>query len=162
MQASLPIHEALKPLSWLVGRWVGNGVGEYPTITSFKYCEELEFTSLGQPLLNYVSRTWHAEKKNPMHCESGFLRIKPGTRDVAFMVSHNFGLSEVEEGQVEGCKLVTTSKDIKRMSFAKNPGVTQIHREYILQGDVLYLTLSMATTNTPLTKHLSVTYTKTS
>ncbi|XP_046688444.1 peroxynitrite isomerase THAP4-like isoform X2 [Homalodisca vitripennis] len=160
MQASLPIHEALKTLSWLIGKWVGNGLGEYPTITRFKYCEELEFTSLGQPLLNYTSRTWHAEKKNPMHFESGFLRIKPGTRDVAFMISHNFGLSEVEEGQVEDLKLVTTSQDIKRMSFAKDPGVTQIHREYSLQGDVLSLTLSMATTNTPLTKHLTVTYKK--
>lgn len=92
MQVSLPIHEALKPISWLIGRWVGqNGVGEYPSISPFAYCEEIEFSSMGQPLLNYTSRTWHAEKKTPMHCESGFLRIKPGTDEVAFMVSHNFG-----------------------------------------------------------------------
>lgn len=92
MQVSLPIHEALKPISWLIGRWVGqNGVGEYPSISPFAYCEEIEFSSMGQPLLNYTSRTWHAEKKTPMHSESGFLRIKPGTDEVAFMVSHNFG-----------------------------------------------------------------------
>lgn len=92
MESSPALHAALRPLVWLVGKWTGkSGVGEYPTISSFKYIEELEFTSHGQPLLNYTSRTWHAEKKNLMHCESGFLRIKPGTNEVAFMISHNFG-----------------------------------------------------------------------
>lgn len=90
---SLPLHEAIKPLSWLIGKWVGtDGVGNYPTITPFKYCEDLEFISFGQPLLNVVSRTWHAEKELPMHVESGFFRIKPGTNEVASMIAHNFGI----------------------------------------------------------------------
>lgn len=86
------IHDAVKPIAWLVGKWVAeSGKGHYPTIQPFTYCEEIDFTSVGQPLINYTARSWHPEKKNPMHLESGFLRIKPGTNQLAFMVAHNFG-----------------------------------------------------------------------
>jgi len=156
---SLGVHEALKPLSWLIGKWVGeNNIVEYPTMPSLKYCEEMEFVSTGQPLLNFTSRTWHAEKKNPMHFESGFLRIKPGTNEVAFMIAHNFGLIEIEEGRVEGNTLILHSKSINRMSFSKDPAVTQMQREYTLKDGILSMTVYMATTKTPLTKHLTATY----
>lgn len=93
MNTNLPMHKALTPLTWIIGKWVGeNGIGEYPSIKPFKYCEEIEFKSNGQPLLNFYSRTWHAENKSPMHFESGFLRINPGTNEVALMSSHNFGM----------------------------------------------------------------------
>jgi hypothetical protein len=42
-------------------------------------------------MLNYRSFSWHPEKKNPMHQESGFVRIKPGTDQVSMIVAHNFG-----------------------------------------------------------------------
>lgn len=49
------------------------------------------------------------------------------------------------------------------MSFAKEPHVTEIVRSYQLneEGKLLY-TMSMATTKTPLTKHLQVAYEKVS
>ncbi|XP_054263808.1 peroxynitrite isomerase THAP4-like isoform X3 [Macrosteles quadrilineatus] len=126
MNSTLPIHEALKPLSWLVGSWIGsNGVGQFPTIKPFNYCEEISFLSFGQPLLNFTSQTWHAEKKNPMHFEAGFLRIKPDSNQVSFVVSHNFGVSEVEEGTVDENRLVLETISISRMSFAKDPAVTK-------------------------------------
>lgn len=86
------VHEAVKPISWLLGKWISdNGNGSYPTIQPFSYNEEIEFTTIGQPMLNYVATTWHSEKKTPMHLERGFLRIKPGTNQLAFMIAHNFG-----------------------------------------------------------------------
>lgn len=86
------INEAVKPLQWLIGKWKStDGKGVFPNIAPFTYGEQIEFFSLGQPLLNYCSYSWHPERGAAMHLESGFLRIKPGTNQVAFMVAHNFG-----------------------------------------------------------------------
>jgi hypothetical protein len=52
---------------------------------------QLTFVSVGQPMLNFRSFSWHSEKKVPMHQESGFLRIKPGSNQVSMLVAHNFG-----------------------------------------------------------------------
>lgn len=88
------MNAALEPVKWLVGKWIcKEGVGSFPTMPSFKYCEEVEFVSIGQqPVLQYTAKSQHPEKKSPMHYESGFLRIKPGSTSVAFMVAHNFGI----------------------------------------------------------------------
>ena len=48
-----PLHEAIKPLSWLLGKWTGQGKGIYPTIEDFDYLEELEFSTVGQPMLQF-------------------------------------------------------------------------------------------------------------
>ncbi len=39
----MPFHAALEPLKWLEGSWrcENEGEGEYPTIESFKYGEEV-------------------------------------------------------------------------------------------------------------------------
>nr|CAH7735078.1 unnamed protein product [Callosobruchus chinensis] len=94
------IHDSLNPLKFLIGTWKSvSAKGAYPTISPFTYCEEISFESLGQPMLNYTSKTWHPEKGNPMHLESGYLRIFPGS-NISFMVAHNFGLTTLEEGEL--------------------------------------------------------------
>lgn len=98
MQAG-PIHPAIQPLEWLIGKWrTVDAEGTYPSVKPFTYEEEIEFASLGQPMLNYVSTSWHSTNLNPMHLESGYLRIKPGTKEVSFIAAHNFGLTSIEEG----------------------------------------------------------------
>lgn len=156
------LHPALEPLSWLIGKWKSvKAEGSFPTIKPFSYCEELEFSSYGQPLLNYHSSTWHPQKLCPMHLESGFLRISPGSTRVAFMVAHNFGLTSLEEGNVAERCLQLKSSGIQRMGFAKDPAVVEICRQLKLNDhSQLELTMSMATANTPLTKHLEAVYEK--
>ena len=49
------VHAAVKPLSWLIGKWVGeNGRGVFPTIKNFQYDEEIEFChpASHQPVLH--------------------------------------------------------------------------------------------------------------
>lgn len=46
--SSPPVHPAVAPLSYLLGRWKGEGEGGYPTINSFKYGEELLFSHSGK------------------------------------------------------------------------------------------------------------------
>lgn len=153
---------ALEPLKWLEGTWRCDDVcdGEFPTIKPFKYGEELKFECVGQPMLNYSSFSWHPQKKCPMHQESGFLKIKPGTVQVSLIVAHNFGLTTIEEGSVEGQSLKLTSKEIGRISFSNDVAVTKLVREFTLDGSNLRQTLWMETDKTPLCKHLEANYQK--
>jgi len=157
-----PVHEAVKPILWILGTWEAvEGKGTYPTITPFTYGERVVFSSLGQPILNYSSHSWHPTKMSAMHLESGFLRIKPGTQHLAFMVSHNFGLTTLEEGEVSDTTISLSSKQISRMSFAKDPEVTKINRTWsLLDEDTLEQVVFMETRNTPLCEHLRVLYKK--
>uniref|UniRef100_A0A182Q6J4 PAP-associated domain-containing protein n=1 Tax=Anopheles farauti TaxID=69004 RepID=A0A182Q6J4_9DIPT len=152
------IHDALKPIQWLIGTWKSiSAKGSFPTIKDFTYSEVITFESLGQPLLNYESRSQHPQSGAPMHLERGFLRIKPGTNQVAFMVAHNFGLAVLEEGEATDNGLKLASKSIDRMSFGKDPAVRAIEKRYRLNGDgTLEIQTDMQTDNTPMTNHLIV------
>ncbi|XP_045781951.1 peroxynitrite isomerase THAP4-like [Maniola jurtina] len=158
------LHEALGPISWLAGRWVTeDGRGCFPNIPEFQYHEELQFTCIGQPMFNYMSISKHPEKGTPMHQERGFLRIKPGTNDLAFLVSHNFGLTSHEEGHIDPEKkeIKLTTVNISRMSFAKPPVVKKFIRELkLVAPNKLEVLLYMETDNTPLTEHLKAMYSK--
>ncbi|XP_052867683.1 peroxynitrite isomerase THAP4-like [Anopheles cruzii] len=156
------IHEALKPIQWLIGTWESvTAQGSFPTIRDFSYNEVIKFESLGQPLLNYEARSKNPISGNPMHLESGFLRIKPGTNEVAFMVAHNFGLVVLEEGTASDSGLQLTSKSVDRMSFAKDPAVKAIQKTYRLNADgTLEIQTAMETSSTPLTNHLIAVYKK--
>lgn len=156
------IHEALKPIQWLIGTWeTVSARGHYPTIKDFVYSEVLKFESLGQPLLNYEARSRHPVSGAPMHLESGFLRIKPGTSQVAFMISHNFGLTVLEEGTASENGLQLESQSISRMSFGKDPSVKAVKKTYKLNEDgTLEIRTDMETSNTPMTNHLVAVYKK--
>ncbi|XP_059470506.1 peroxynitrite isomerase THAP4-like [Neocloeon triangulifer] len=155
-------NENLKPLLWLIGRWKSeSGVGTFPTVSPFEYAEEIEFFSLGQqPLLNYAAYSFKPGANVPMHCEKGFLRIKPGTNSISFMVAHNLGLAVLEEGEVAGNEINLESKNIGRMSFAKDPEVTKLKRCFKLEGDVLEQIVHMQTSKTEMSEHLVAKYKK--
>ncbi|XP_319543.3 peroxynitrite isomerase THAP4 [Anopheles gambiae] len=154
------VHEALKPIQWLIGTWESvTAKGSFPTIKDFSYNEVIKFLSIGQPLLNYEAHSRHPESGAPMHLERGFLRIKPGTSQVAFMVAHNFGLTVLEEGEATDHELKLTSKSVERMSFAKDPAVKAIRKRYCLNADgTLEIQTDMETDTTPMTNHLRVVY----
>ncbi|XP_076297551.1 peroxynitrite isomerase THAP4 isoform X2 [Lasioglossum baleicum] len=164
MSLKLPMHEAVKPIAWLTGKWKTQkpGSGKFPTIESFKYCEEMSFRSIGQPMLNYIARSWYADSKKPIHYEMGFLRIIPDTNKVALIVAHNRGITTIEEGIVENkvIKLQTTSVQVPTEG-ARMPNVTKLHREFRLVEDCLQHRLCLATVTTPdLHDHLLAMYVK--
>lgn len=114
-------------------------------------------------MFNYMTTSQHPEKKNPMHQERGFLRIKPGTNELALIVSHNFGLASLEEGTCDPEKkeLTLETVEVTRTSFAKPPFVKKYKRIFkLLSADTLELTLFMETDSTPLTEHLKAVYKK--
>lgn len=154
-----PLNDVMKPLSWLLGKWKSEEAnGKYPTIDDFKYKEELEFTHVGQPNIQFSFYAFHAENNKPMHRELGFIRLKPGTNSVAFVIAQNTGLVELEEGELNGKEIKTESHSVGRMSFGKPPATKKVRRTFRLDGDTLEQIVDMETENTAMSEHLRVKY----
>eukprot|EP00058_Branchiostoma_floridae_P007443 XP_002592931.1 hypothetical protein BRAFLDRAFT_65518 [Branchiostoma floridae] len=165
-----PLHDALKPLAWLLGTWRGEeGKGDYPTIKDFKYKEEVKFDHVGQPNLHlhnnsqcYMFCSSHYETGKPLHREKGFLKIQPGTSHLALVNTQNVGIVELSEGEVKGQEIMLESHTIGRMTFGKDPAVTKIQRTFrLVDADTLEQVVHMETSATaPAQHHLSIQYKK--
>ncbi|MDQ1710330.1 MAG: hypothetical protein QOG49_1715, partial [Frankiaceae bacterium] len=64
-----PVHDAIKPLAYLLGTWRGEGHGSYPTIEDFHYGEELTFRHNGKPFIAYSQRSWSLDDGRPLAAE---------------------------------------------------------------------------------------------
>ncbi|XP_034559772.1 THAP domain-containing protein 4 [Notolabrus celidotus] len=162
---TVELNPALLPLDWLLGTWESDEPGEgcFPSIKPFHYIETLNFSHVGQPIINFMFSAFNAETKRPLHRESGFIRMQPGTNKVAFIIAQNSGLVEIEEGELTAQQLNLQSQALARISFAREPHVQQISRVFQLRPDGrLEQTVSMATDNQPLMQHLHITYRRSS
>ncbi|WP_067827385.1 peroxynitrite isomerase [Nocardia inohanensis] len=151
-------HPDIAHLAPLLGTWKGRGQGEYPTIDSFEYLEEVHFGHVGRPFLTYRQRTRAADGSRPMHSETGYLRAIGGDR-IELILAHPTGITEICEGRLvsddDGLRLELDSTSIGRSSTAKS--VTALGRTFDLSGDTLGYTLRMAAVEQPLQHHLAAT-----
>jgi hypothetical protein len=142
----------------LLGRWVGDGTGRYPTIDDFCFHEELVFGHAGKPFLSYAQRTWSPEGA-PLHVESGYLRLT-GEGRAEFTVAQPTGVTEVHEGTVrvvadhavDVVEIDMTSAAIGLTATAKP--MTVVHRRFRLTDQQLDVTLDMAAVGRELSAHL--------
>ena len=102
------LHPNCGPVAWLLGTWRGNGHGDYPTIETFQFGQELIFTHDGRPFFHYMSRAWivdeDGENVRDAAMETGFLRC-PEPGKVELLLAHNIGFAEIWYGAAEGGKL---------------------------------------------------------
>ncbi len=141
----------LQPVAFLLGTWRGQGVGEYPTISPFRYREEIRFWHTGKAFLAYTQRTESADDARPLHAEMGYLRVV-GAERVEFVIAQPTGFAEIETGSVRGTHLDLMSIVVGRTPTAK--AVTALTREFRLEGDTLHYELRMAMDSGPLRPHL--------
>lgn len=149
-----PLAPELEPIAFLLGTWVGEGQGAYPTIESFEYGEEVVFRHTGKPFLVYGQRTWALDDGRPLHAETGYWRPRPGGR-VELVLAHPTGIAEIEEGNHDGGRIVLSSSHVTRTASAKE--VTELRRVLEVEGGELRYHVDMAAVGQPLQRHLDAT-----
>ncbi|KAK3165075.1 hypothetical protein QOZ80_1AG0028620 [Eleusine coracana subsp. coracana] len=144
-------HLAVAPLAFLLGKWRGEGEGSFPTITPFRYGEELLFSHHpSKPVISYTQRTWKAVSGEPMHAESGYWRPRPDG-SIEVVIAQSTGLSEVQKGSYDAEKKTVTLQSELVGNASK---VKQITRDFqMVDGELSYV-VQMATNATSLQPHL--------
>jgi hypothetical protein len=150
------MHEALAPVSFLLGRWEGAGVVGYPTIESAQFGQGITFSHNGKPFLIYSSRTWLLDEEGrpgrPLAMETGFWRALP-ERQLEVLLVHPTGVTEIYLGEVTGTKIEMATDAVVRTATAKE--VTAGRRLYgLVEGDLAYA-YDMAAVGQPLQAHAS-------
>ncbi len=149
-------HPDIARLAPLLGVWRGSGHGEYPTIDSFDYQEEIHFGHVGRPFLTYRQRTRHATDGRSLHAETGYLRCA-GPDRIELILAHPTGITEICEGTLsvddDGLHLDMGSTSIGRTTTAKM--VTALARTFRVSGDTIDYTLRMAAVGQPEQHHLA-------
>ncbi|WP_067698950.1 peroxynitrite isomerase [Nocardia jejuensis] len=157
-QPTIAPHPDIAHLAPLLGTWRGRGQGEYPTIESFEYLEEVHFGHVGRPFLTYRQRTRSVDGSRPMHSETGYLRAL-GENRIELILAHPTGITEICEGKLvaegDSLRIELDSTTIGRSSTAKS--VTALGRSLAVDGDTLSYTVRMAAVDQPLQHHLAAT-----
>lgn len=161
-----PMADAVKPLSWLIGRWTGVGVGGYPTVPEFRFGQEIVISHDGRGFLTHWSRSWllddDGNQVRPLGTESGFWRPAPDNH-VELLLAHPTGFAEVWVGsitvtgivdaRITGARAELHTDVVARTETAKE--YTGGQRLYgLVDGDLLWA-FDMAAVGEPLTSHLS-------
>lgn len=146
------LHADCRSLAFLLGIWTGEGKGFYPTIAEFSYGEEAVFDHVGKPFLRYRQRTWALEDGRPLHAEVGYLRPVSDGRRAELVLAHPTGVTEVEEGAIDGHVLRLATTALASSGSAKS--VTALARDIVVDRDRMSYVVRMAAVGQPLVDHL--------
>ena len=165
------LPDELLPISWLIGRWVGVGLGQYPTIENFRFGQEVSFSTDGRPFLSYWSRSWllddDGNQVRPLATETGFWRPRPENH-FEVTLAHPTGYAEIWYGNVEvtgienatitGARATLKTDAVMRTESAKE--YSQGERLYGLVDGKLLWTFDMAAMGQVMQNHLSASLTR--
>lgn len=147
----MDLHPDLTPLAFLLGEWRGEGRGEWPTTEPFGYAEEMRFAHLGEPFLLFTQHAFEPADGTTIHTETGFWRPTPdGGVDVT--LAHPLGVSEVDEGTLDGAAVTLRSVAVGRAAHGE--AVRGLERRYTVEGDSLTYEVRMATDDHAMRHHL--------
>lgn len=152
------LHPDVAPLGCLLGTWVGEGEGDYPTIEPFRYREEVVFGHVGKPFLAYRQATVRLDTGLPAHAEAGYLRGVGGPR-VELVLAHPSGIAEVAEGDAvagpDGTTLTLHLRSTDVVTTATAKEVRRVERRIVVVGDTLRYELAMQAVGQPHQHHLT-------
>lgn len=151
------LHPACLPIAWLLGRWEGAGVGDYPTIEAFRFGQEVEFTYVpGKPFLSYTSRSWILDDDGnlvrPAAREAGYWRPQEND-EIEVLLTHPTGFVEIYIGRTEPAKVEVATRGVLKTETAKDYRTG--HRLYGLVNGALMYVYEMSAMGHELQPHLS-------
>ena len=149
------LHEDIRPLAWLVGRWEGAGVVGYPTISSRNFGQEIVVRHDGRPFLEWQARSWLLNEDGsidrPAARESGFWRMVNGEAEL--LLTHPTWILELYFGPVEPARITLRTDGVLRSPGAKE--YNSASRLYGLVNSNLMWAMDMAAVGQPLQSHAS-------
>ncbi|MHB8718402.1 MAG: heme-binding beta-barrel domain-containing protein [Candidatus Dormibacteria bacterium] len=146
-----PLHPDCAPLSFLLGRWEGEGRGLWTADPPFTYREEVVIDHAGKPFLRYAQRTWRGDGGTPLHSEVGYLR-PVGVSGVELLVVQPTGIVEIHAGHLAAGALELETVLVGVSPTAKP--VTAVRRRIWVDGGGLGYRLRLAINGEPLADHL--------
>lgn len=143
---------AVEPLlAQLLGTWRGGGTGEFPSMATFQYEEEIRFVDIGSRDLLYLQRGWDPGSGEVLHAEAGMWRATPDGALTATIAQPR--TTEVSEGKISPGLIVLASTTVGRA--ASSPPLVATRRTYRLSGDKLTYVVEITTLEvTQSTRHL--------
>ncbi|MBT2406421.1 MULTISPECIES: FABP family protein [unclassified Streptomyces] len=149
-------HPQLRPVLHLLGRWHGQGSGEYPTLEhGFRYEQEITFSHDGRPFLRYESRAWLVDESGaalrPSGREVGWWRVMPDA-SLEVVLAHPTGIVETYVGQVSGTEIEIATQNVSVTPRAKE--VTAMRRRYTFEEGELTIVQEMEAVGQPMQHHL--------
>jgi THAP4-like, heme-binding beta-barrel domain len=151
------LHPDCVQLAWLLGRWEGAGVGDYPTIEGFHFGQEVMFEYVpGKAFLAYRSRGWILDEAGnlvrPAASEVGYWRPQP-SGEIEVLLTHPTGFVEIYIGKIEPAKIEIATGGVLKTETAKDYRAG--HRLYgLVEGRLMYV-YEMAAMGHELQPHLS-------
>lgn len=156
MDAPTDLPASLAPLAWIIGRWGGTGMVEYPTIERFRFEQEMELSHLpGESYLSYSSNSVLLDDDDqvvgPLARETGYWRVVPDA-GVEVMLAHPTGIAELWVGDLSSRRVELRTEIVARTETAMP--YTAAHRLYgvVDDGDLAYAA-DVAMYGRPLQSH---------
>lgn len=163
------IPSPLVPLSWLLGRWQGQGVVEYPTMERpITFTQDVQFSHDGRDFLYYSSRTKLLDDDGTVTqlaaSEMGFWRVlevadawedakqAPGV-PIEVLLTHPTGIAEIYVGRATGARIDLESDVVALSQRAKE--YTSAKRMYgSVNGELMWV-MDMAAVGQEMASHAS-------
>jgi hypothetical protein len=151
------LHEDLYPVAWMVGKWGGTGMGEWPGAEKFQFEQEITFRHDGRPFLEYTSHSWilnaAGERDRPGASETGYWRVK-SNRVIEMILAHSTGISEGWLGKINDERPAIQFALDHAYIAPTAKGVTDGARLYGLVEGELFTSYDMAAMGQELQAHI--------
>lgn len=142
----------INDLAFIVGKWEGTGLAEYPTIASVDYDEGMVFSRNDKdPVIHYEQRTWirssGEDNGSPVFWESGFI-IDKGDALFELVSAQRSGRIEILRGRAEESD-GGISINFSSVMISNDPRVIKSGRFFRFRENVIDYELLMSTTENP-------------
>ena len=111
------LNPQLMALAWMIGRWEGNGHGNWPDVGDFEFGQQIDISHNGGPYLHYLSQSFKRDAdgvpSEPLSMETGFWRPQMDA-SVELVLSDPDGWAEVWVGKIEGAKIELVTDAVMR------------------------------------------------